>query len=208
MDPAEPERGGALDPSPAHRVRLAAAAARLAGAERVLDLGCGQGALTLQLARGGVSVTAVDSSLPSLQALERTLRREPEAVRSRVVLLHTSLEALDARLAGFDAAALVEVIEHVEPERLTPLERAVFHRLRPGRIVLTTPNIEVNGALGLPPGRLRHPDHRFEWPRDRFAAWAAGVATRARYAVAVDGIGPEFPGAGQPTHLAVFERLD
>ena len=53
-----------------------------------------------------------------------------------------------ADLAGFDCAALVEVIEHLDPSHLSKLERAVCRTLRPAKIVVTTPNAEFKPAFG------------------------------------------------------------
>ena len=55
----------------------------------------------------------------------------------------------------------------------------MFGAARPGAVIVTTPNAEYNVRLRDAPGRaMRHPDHRFEWTRAEFAAWADGVAGR------------------------------
>ena len=80
----------------------------------------------------------------------------------------------DEKLAGFDAAAIVEVIEHLDPARLAAFERVVFQQARPRTVVLTTPNKEYNVKWEtLPAGAMRHGDHRFEWTRDEFQDWCA-----------------------------------
>ncbi|HTZ08158.1 MAG TPA: hypothetical protein VMB72_03740, partial [Acidimicrobiales bacterium] len=122
-------------------------------------------------------------------------------------LLQGSLTYRDRRLAGYDAAAVVEVVEHVDPSRLGAFERAVFAHARPGAVVVTTPNAEYNVCFpSLPPGQLRHRDHRFEWTRAEFGRWCAGVAERHGYAVTLSGIGAEDPEVGTPTQMAVFRR--
>ena len=113
----------------------------------------------------------------------------------------------DDRLAGFDAAVLMEVIEHVEPGRLPALERAVFEFAHPSHVIVTTPNAEYNVRFeDLPAGHYRHRDHRFEWTRAEFAAWADRVAERFGYAVRHLPIGPDDPEVGSPTQIAVFDR--
>ena len=88
----------------------------------------------------------------------------------RVRLIHGALTYRDKRLAGFDAAAIVEVIEHLDPFRLAAFERVVFESARPGLVVVTTPNQEYNQLFEtLASGSFRHPDHRFEWTRTEFA---------------------------------------
>ena len=110
-------------------------------------------------------------------------------------------------LAGLDAAVLMEVIEHLDPDRIPALERVVFGAAAPGTVVVTTPNAEYNAHFEhLPPGAVRHPDHRFEWTRAQFRAWAARVADAYGYRARFLPVGPEDPRDGPPTQLAVFEN--
>ena len=185
-------------------------ALRDAGTRTVADLGCGEGTLTGDLLRdsGFTKVIAADVSARALAQAERRLRpdRMPDARRARLTMFQSSLTYRDARLAGLDAAVLMEVIEHVEPDRLGALERAVFGFAAPRAVIVTTPNREYNPEYGMTADRLRHRDHRFEWDRAEFAAWASRVGAAYGYAVRHAGVGPESPAAGAPTQLAVFTR--
>lgn len=58
----------------------------------------------------------------------------------------------------------------------------------------------------LPAGRLRHHDHRFEWTRAEFEAWAEELAVRYDYTVRFLPVGPEDPDLGPPTQMGVFRR--
>jgi 3' terminal RNA ribose 2'-O-methyltransferase Hen1 len=185
------------------------AALRSAGARRVLDLGCGDGALLADLLADPAfeAVTGVDVSWRALAEAGRRVERLPERQRARLTLLHGGLTYRDARLAGYDAAVLMEVVEHVDPARLPALEQVVFHHARPRAVVLTTPNVEHNVRwAGLPAGRLRHHDHRFEWTRSEFRAWCGRVATGAGYGVRFLPVGGDDPEVGPPTQMAVFDR--
>jgi len=198
-------------PSGLAELRLDRVAEVLEGeGERVLDLGCGEGKLIARLLRRRFTrIVGVDVSHVALErAAERLdLGRLPERVRARVELLHGSLVYRDSRLAGFDAAAAVEVIEHLEPWQLPRFEAALFEHARPGAVVVTTPNAEFNARLkNLPPGGLRHADHRFEWTRAEFQAWAEAVARRHGYAVSFEPIGEVDPELGAPTQMGVFRR--
>src|SRR5262249_22714988 len=134
--------------------------------------------------------------------------RLPDGKAARLRLVHGSLIYRDRRLEGFDAAAVVEVVEHLDPPRLSAFERAVFEFARPGTVVLTTPNREYNVTWeNVGPDRLRHPDHRFEWTRREFQDWAGGVAERFGYAVRFLPVGPEDPALGPPTQMGVFDHL-
>jgi 3' terminal RNA ribose 2'-O-methyltransferase Hen1 len=193
------------------RIGAVMAALRASGAKRVLDLGSGEGRLLSELAKDHTftEIVGVDVSARSLEIAARRLRMERmnERQRERLRLLQSALTYRDDRLAGFDAAVLMEVIEHVEPGRLAALGRAVFEFAHPGHVLVTTPNAEYNVRFEtLPAGRLRHRDHRFEWTRAEFTTWADGVADRFGFSVRYLPIGPEDPEVGPPTQMAVFSR--
>ncbi|MFL5250426.1 MAG: 3' terminal RNA ribose 2'-O-methyltransferase Hen1 [Myxococcales bacterium] len=208
---AELERSISLDEQ---RRAAVVGVLRDCGASRVLDLGCGEGKLVKALLaeKQFGEIVGMDVSLRSLEIAEERLGlgvsgRLPEKQRERVRLLHGSLLYRDHRLAGFDAAAVVEVIEHLDGPRLAAFERALFEFARPGTAVITTPNVEYNVKFaGLPEGKLRHKDHRFEWTRAQFESWANGIATRFGYGVRFAPVGPADDRLGAPTQMAVFSR--
>ncbi len=184
-------------------------ALRETGAARVADLGCGQGELIGELLKDArfTGILGVDVSVRALQAANRKLRLErlPERQAARVTLAQGALTYTDARLKGFDAAVLCEVIEHLDLPRLPALEYAVFGAARPRAVVVTTPNAEYNVRWeSLPAGTVRHADHRFEWSRAEFRAWAEKVAAAYGYTVVLRPVGPEDEEVGAPTQLALF----
>jgi 3' terminal RNA ribose 2'-O-methyltransferase Hen1 len=127
--------------------------------------------------------------------------------RERLQLFQSALTYRDRRFAGYDAAVLMEVVEHLDPERLSSLERVVLGEAKPRTVVVTTPNVEYNVRFeGLPEGKHRHRDHRFEWTRAEFEAWAGAAGTAQAYDVRFLPIGPLDPEVGPPTQMAVFSR--
>jgi 3' terminal RNA ribose 2'-O-methyltransferase Hen1 len=186
------------------------AALRASGARRVLDLGCGEGKLIRELLKENQfeEIVGLDVSIRSLEVAQRRLKLErlPTQQAGRVKLIHGSLMYRDKRLEEFDAAAVVEVIEHLDPPRLLAFERVLFEFARPRTVVLTTPNREYNVTWEtLGGGRFRHPDHRFEWTRPEFQEWARGIGSRFGYAVRFVSVGPENETLGSPTQMAIFE---
>jgi len=178
-------------------------------ASSVLDLGCGEGRLLAALLkeRSFKRVVGLDVSIRALEIAEERLHldRLPPPVREKLQLLHGALTYRDRRLAGFDAAAVVEVIEHLDAARLSAFERVLFEFTRPKTVVVTTPNSEYNVKFpNLPAGQFRHGDHRFEWTRAQFREWAGGVAVRYGFDVRFAPVGDEDPQLGPPTQMAVF----
>jgi 3' terminal RNA ribose 2'-O-methyltransferase Hen1 len=213
QDAREAEEEAVEEPLRLNEQRLGSVVAVLKsiGAKRVLDLGCGSGKLITALMKepSFQEIVGVDISHRALEIAASRLRLERLAPRQRerVRLFQTALTYRDRRLTGFDAAAVVEVIEHLDEPRLASFERVVFEHARPGSVVITTPNREYNAKFeGLPAGRFRHRDHRFEWTRGELEGWAGEVAGRFGYRVRFLPVGPEDPELGAPTQMAVFER--
>lgn len=192
------------------RIMTVLAALRASGARSVIDLGCGQGRLLRELVgdRQFEKILGIDVSLRSLEMAADRLKldRLPDLQRKRITLKHGSLLYRDNTLSGYDAAALVEVIEHLDPPRLAAMERTLFEFARPKTVLITTPNREYNITWEtLLAGAFRHGDHRFEWTRAEFQAWSSAIATRFNYTVRFLAIGPEHPNYGPPSQMAIFE---
>jgi 3' terminal RNA ribose 2'-O-methyltransferase Hen1 len=182
---------------------------RSTGAKRVLDLGCGEGKLLRELLeeKSFTEIVGMDVSYRSLEIASQRLKldRMPAKLREKLKLIHGSLMYRDKRLAGYDAATVVEVIEHLDAPRLTAFERVLFEAARPKTVIVTTPNAEYNVKFEtLPAGKFRHKDHRFEWTRKEFQDWAGRVSGRFGYTVRFLPVGEEDPQVGAPTQMGVF----
>ena len=193
--------------------RMGAVIAVLRGsdAKRILDLGCGEGRLLRELLKDKsfAEIVGMDVSHRALDIASQKLRLEdlPPIQKQRIRLIHGSLTYRDKRLGGYDAATVVEVIEHQDPPRLAAFERVLFEFARPQTVVVTTPNVEYNVKFEtLPAGKMRHKDHRFEWTRAEFQTWGNTIANRFGYSVRFLPIGPEDSVVGSPTQMGIFSR--
>lgn len=193
------------------RMTAVVEALRASGAKTIADMGCGEGKLLhrLLVERWAERLIGLDPAARELEWAAKRLKLHlpggpPEG---HVSLLHGSLTYRDERWTGADAAALIEVIEHLDPDRLPLVERVVFGEARPGTVVVTTPNAEYNALFpNLAAGTFRHPDHRFEWTRTKFRAWADRIGSTYGYRSSFSGIGRPDEALGTPTQMAVFTR--
>nr|3JWJ_A Chain A, Hen1 [Trichormus variabilis ATCC 29413]3JWJ_B Chain B, Hen1 [Trichormus variabilis ATCC 29413] len=191
------------------RMNGVVAALKQSNARRVIDLGCGQGNLLKILLKDSFfeQITGVDVSYRSLEIAQERLDRLrlPRNQWERLQLIQGALTYQDKRFHGYDAATVIEVIEHLDLSRLGAFERVLFEFAQPKIVIVTTPNIEYNVKFAnLPAGKLRHKDHRFEWTRSQFQNWANKITERFAYNVQFQPIGEADPEVGSPTQMAVF----
>lgn len=195
-----------------HRQRLEVMLERIRAsrARSVLDLGCGNGELLTRLFQDDqfTRIAGVDTSLRALSFAADALHQELADQSGRLTLIHGSFTEPDDQLRGFDAAALVETIEHIDPRQLSMVERTVFRHYRPRIVLISTPNRDYNALFDRPSKTLRHREHQFEWSRAKFSGWATGVANRNGYRVTFEGIGDADPSFGSPTQMAEFTRIE
>ncbi len=195
------------------RIEWVVAKLKIHGTKRVIDLGCGEGKLLKHLLQDNSfeQITGSDVSSRSLEiAKERlNIERLPSFQQKRINLMQTALTYRDKRLAGYDAATLIEVIEHMDLPRLDAFKRVVFEFAKPSLVIVTTPNVEYNALFeNLPAGKFRHNDHRFEWTRKEFQDWANNIASQFGYSVNFEDIGNKHETLGAPTQAGVFTRND
>jgi len=191
------------------RIGAVMAVLKNSGAKRILDLGCGEGKILKALLESPAfeEIVGMDVSYRSLERAQDRLRLDSLSPlrRARIKLIQGSLIYRDQRLAGYDAAIVVEVVEHLDPPRLAAFERVLFEQAKPKLVILTTPNFEYNVRFEtLPAGQFRHQDHRFEWTRAQFEQWARSISGRFKYSVSFLPVGPQDPKVGAPTQMGVF----
>ena len=196
-----------------NEIRLSVVCAKIEdlGATSVIDMGCGEGNLLKILlpSKAIQRIVGFDVSQSELKRAHSRLNLDelPEMVQKRIDIIHGSLIYRDQRFSGFDAATVIEVIEHLDTNRLYAFERVLFEFARPKHVILTTPNIEFNARFrDLIKGKFRHPDHRFEWSRAEFAGWCETVRARFGYTYELSPIGEEDSALGAPTQMAVFSK--
>jgi 3' terminal RNA ribose 2'-O-methyltransferase Hen1 len=175
-----------------------------------MDMGCGEGKLLRMLLneRKFERILGMDISWKSLEIAKERLHFErlSERDKNRIQLIQGALTYRDQRLAGFDAAVLIEVIEHVDADRLPALERSVFEFATPQYVIVTTPNKDWNITFTEDTNLMRHKDHRFEWTRAEFADWCQKIQGKFSYSFTIKSVGEETETNGAPSQMAIFKK--
>jgi len=191
------------------RLKLVLEQAEKTGAETILDLGCGEGKLLKMLLKKKQfkKIIGMDVSYQELtRAKERLYWDEMSPKqKERITLFQGALTYRDKRLEGYEIATVVEVIEHMDLNRLQAFERVLFEFAKPKYIILTTPNAEYNALFeNMEESQMRHNDHRFEWTRGEFEKWANIVAEKYNYKAKFLPIGEVDKKYGAPSQMVIF----
>jgi ubiquinone/menaquinone biosynthesis C-methylase UbiE len=111
--------------------------------QRVLEVGCGQGHLTIRLANRGIDIVGIDanSNAPAISGSDR--------------VLYMRAEGLDFGDAEFDAIVSVHAIEHIPPLDLAMAEMARV--LKPGgQALFIYPAEPIQGLYAVPTSVILH----------------------------------------------------
>lgn len=192
------------------RLNAVLEAVRESGAESVIDIGCGECKLTSMLLdeRQIRKVAAADVSISVLEKAKRRLHYEhmQPYKKNKLTLMQASMIYKDKRFSGYDTACVIEVIEHLDPWRISDFERVLFEFASPKTVILTTPNREYNACYEWMTSTLRHNDHRFEWTREEFKLWSEHICQSFGYIVKISEIGDIDEKYGSPTQMGVFTK--
>jgi 2-polyprenyl-3-methyl-5-hydroxy-6-metoxy-1,4-benzoquinol methylase len=154
-----------------HDLKFRAVAARLEGAGKVLDIGCGPGTFIGNYL-DGVDCLGIDFSAPQIDYANRRYGTAEHRFSTQ------SLAGLDA---SFDAITMIELIEHLPPAAARRLLAEARGLLSPGgRLVVTTPNYRslwpvIEWGVNLVSSVSYEQQHINKYGRGRLAAELAEV---------------------------------
>ena len=123
-----------LDAAQEHKLDLICRKLRLKAGQRLLDIGCGWGALVIHAARHyGVDATGITLSRPQAELANERIAAEGLQERCRVKVLDYR-EVEEGQ--GFDALASIGMFEHVGSALLPPYFEKALRLLKPGGVFL------------------------------------------------------------------------
>jgi SAM-dependent methyltransferase len=142
---------------------------RLKPGDRILELGAGSGRVTVQLARAGFQVVALDASKPMLAKLRARIAALPKAVARRITVVEGDLRSFELTGKFPLAIAVFNVLEHLYTRvEVDACLRSVARHLSPGGAFAF--DVQLPDLAWL----IRDPSKR--WARTRFTDPTTGRA--------------------------------
>lgn len=144
------------------------------GIGNALEVGCGEGELSMRLARRGISVKGFDIS----EEVVLEARRRADAAGLEIPFSVGSALDLDPAIHSADLVVCCEVLEHIEnPEAVLRLLAASARK----RLLVSVPREPIWRVLNLARGRYigdlgNTPGHIQHWSRDRFMSFLSSHA--------------------------------
>ncbi|XP_021724803.1 LOW QUALITY PROTEIN: small RNA 2'-O-methyltransferase-like [Chenopodium quinoa] len=215
------------------RVEFALQCIKEYSATSLIDFGCGSGSLLESLVNTPSSlekIVGIDISQKGLIRAAKVLQTKLENLKDEIstsniksaILYEGSITAFDSRLSEYDIGTCLEVIEHMEEDQAHLFGDIALGLFRPQVLIVSTPNYEYNVILqksnlasqvedpddnALQSCKFRNHDHKFEWTREQFNQWAAGLALKNNYSVEFRGVGGiQGVEPGFASQIAVFRR--
>lgn len=191
-----------------HGLRMDAVIAALscAGIRRVIDIGCGDGALAKKISNSGLLLDAY-IGIDTWQDRLDSARTDASTLDMSVEFMEGSMTDLERVIVNpelfraFGAVVLLETIEHIPRGEVPQMEVGVFDYISPQIVAVTTPD----ATKRLNEEQLQARGHHFEWDIPEFHNWAVNVTDRyPDYSVNIHQLtGPTFI---RNTQIAVFSR--
>ena len=182
---------------------------RASGARSVLDLGCGDGDLLVELARlsGMERLWGFDPDADAIKAARLSPRSDGHHAASRCAARCPLADRSAGTASRFRLRRAAGSHRAYRPEGPAGGgDCAVFSAMRPETVILTTPNSDYNPLLGVPEGRFRHYDHRFEWDRDTFEEWSRFAAETHGYDAVFRPVPEGHRRLGGPSQMGIFRK--
>lgn len=109
-----------------------------AAGQKVLDIGCSQGIVSILLGRTGFDVTGIDVESDAIEYATKELHKEENEVAEKVNFIHANALTYDFGTDQYDTVIAAEIIEHLVQPHL--LYKKIYEVLNPnGRVIITTP---------------------------------------------------------------------
>ncbi len=123
-------------------------AARVSAGDRVLDVGCGTGALAVILARSGACLTAIDIAPPMLSLAAERVR--DEGLGDRIELRELGAVDIDTAFASevFDSVVSTLVFSELSDDEIEYTLAECWRVLRPGGQFLVADEVMPESVLG------------------------------------------------------------
>ena len=129
--------------------------------EIVLDVGCSDGTLTIEIAKkwNPKKIIGVDISLSAIREAKEKRRKMQPSLREKISFLQRFIEDLDFPDNYFDTIYACETLEHTGPGRLEiALNNLVRMLKKNGNMVITVPNREPAEKY------VKQNRARWDWP--------------------------------------------
>ena len=140
---------------------------------KVLDIGCGTGALDIYLAKKGANVVAIDYSKDAISLAKTNLAKETMDVKKKIKFLNIDIKKTNFKNNFFDLVIAIDVFEHLYKEELEQIMKIISKSLRKDGLLLV--HTEANKIY------LDFTHKYYVYPMASLLIWLNKVFTKKHY---------------------------